>query len=162
MNNYASIFIGVLVWLLSATQPAYSQTTDFVTKGATWKYLDDGSDQATTWQASTYDDGSWASGSAKLGYSNGVTTVVSFGSDSSNKYTTTYFRHQFTISNATTYTELQLDLLRDDGAVIYLNGVEVVRDNMPMGIVNYLTRASSAVSGSIKLFVSIEGYLFCT
>ena len=39
---------------------------------------------------------------------------------------------------------LTLRLLRDDGAVVYLNGTEVVRSNMPTGTIAYTTRASSA------------------
>ena len=34
-------------------------------------------------------------------------------------------------------------LLRDDGAVVYLNGVEVYRSNMPTGTIGHTTRASS-------------------
>ena len=37
-------------------------------KGATWKYLDDGSDQGTAWYDAGFDDSGWASGTALLGY----------------------------------------------------------------------------------------------
>jgi hypothetical protein len=43
---------------------------------------------------------------------------------------------------------LSLRLLRDDGAVVYLNGAEVWRSNMPAGAVNYQTRAAATVSGA--------------
>jgi hypothetical protein len=36
-----------------------------------------------------------------------------------------------------------LNLLRDDGAVIYLNGAEVRRDNLPTGTITYTNYASS-------------------
>jgi len=35
---------------------------------------------------------------------------------------------------------------RDDGAVIYLNGVEVARTNMPTGAIAFGTRALSSVN----------------
>ena len=38
-----------------------------------------------------------------------------------------------------------LRLLRDDGAVVYLNGAEVFRSNMPTGAVNHLTLAMNAL-----------------
>ena len=38
--------------------------------------------------------------------------------------------------------------MRDDGCVIYLNGVEVVRSNMPSGTVTYTTRATTAIGGT--------------
>ncbi|NJM41008.1 MAG: hypothetical protein HC853_09660 [Anaerolineae bacterium] len=45
------------------------------------------------------------------------------------------------------YESLVLRLLRDDGAVVYLNGVEIFRSNMPENTINYTTRASSGQSG---------------
>src|SRR5210317_1667239 len=67
--------------------------------GSTWKYLDDGSDQGTGWQAVDFDDSGWASGPALLGYGSikdaDVATEVSYGPDGENKYTTTYFRTTF-------------------------------------------------------------------
>jgi hypothetical protein len=38
--------------------------------------------------------------------------------------------------------------MRDDGAVVYLNGVEVWRTNMPTGSVGFLTPASVAIGGA--------------
>lgn len=43
---------------------------------------------------------------------------------------------------------MTLRLLRDDGAVVYLNGVEVWRTNMPAGSVGHLTPASVAIGGA--------------
>ncbi len=42
---------------------------------------------------------------------------------------------------------LMLGLLRDDGAIVYINGEEVLRSNMPSGNIAYLTQASEAVYG---------------
>jgi hypothetical protein len=38
-----------------------------------------------------------------------------------------------------------LSLLRDDGAVVYLNGVEVARSNLPSGTLTDATLASASV-----------------
>ena len=97
-----------------------------------------------------YDDSGWTNGPAELGYGDGTeATVVSFGPDSANKYITTYFRHAFTVIDPSTHHTLQMRVLRDDGAVVYLNGHELGRFNMPTpDPINYLTRASSTVSGS--------------
>jgi hypothetical protein len=114
--------------------------------GAVWKYLDNGSNQGTNWRTVGFNDGGWASGSAELGYGdNDEATVVSYGSNSSLKHITTYFRRAFNVTNAAAVTELTLRLLRDDGAVVYLNGVEVYRTNMPSGSISYTTLASSAL-----------------
>ena len=125
-----------------------AQTT-LVARGASWKYLDNGSNQNTSWTAPTFDDSAWAAGNAQLGYGDGdETTVVSFGANANNKYITTYFRKSFTVANPADFSNLTLDILRDDGAVVYLNGTEVYRTNMPAGAIGYQTLASTAISGA--------------
>jgi len=133
-----------------AGQTSMAQDT-LVATGSVWKYLDDGSDQGTAWYGPDFDDTGWASGPAELGYGDGdEATVVSYGPDSNNKYITTYFRHTFSVSDPSKYQNLILGILRDDGAVVYLNGVEVLRTNMPEGLVTYTTSALRAVGGSAE------------
>ena len=91
-----------------------------------------------------FNDGAWPSGPAKLGYgSGGEATAVSFGPDANNKYITTYFRRAFTVATPALFTGLTLTLQRDDGAVVYLNGTEVFRSNMPAGTISSSTLAST-------------------
>jgi len=72
---------------------------------------------------------------------------VGYGSSSSNKYITTYFRKTFQLSAADLLIPVfMISLLRDDGAIVYINGKEVIRTNMPRSNVNYLTLAISSVS----------------
>ncbi len=65
-----------------------------------------------------------------------------------NKRTTYYLRNTFTVDDYTKYDSLVFDVLRDDGAVVYVNGTEAFRMNMPAGAVNYNTLASAAVNGT--------------
>lgn len=135
--------------VLGSSLPANAATQTLVPKGAVWKYLDDGSNQGITWVFPWFNDILWALGPAQLGYGDGdEATVVSFGPNPANKYVTTYFRHTFNVQNPASFAALVIDLLRDDGAVVYLNGTEVARSNMPSGSINYLTLASSTISGS--------------
>ncbi|PYI83109.1 MAG: hypothetical protein DME26_15700, partial [Verrucomicrobia bacterium] len=125
----------------------------FVQAKSIWKFWDKGTDLGTAWRAPTFNDSSWASGPAELGYGDASenrpeATVVSFGPDAANKYITTYFRRAFLVANATEVIQLAARLLRDDGGVVYLNGIEVFRDNMPVGTINYLTRASNTIGGA--------------
>jgi len=123
-------------------------TGTLVAKGATWRYLDDGSNQGTGWRLSGFDDASWASGPAELGYGDGgEATVVGFGGDSGNKHITTYFRHTFTVQHAWQISEVVVNLMRDDGAIVYLNGQELFRDNMTDDPVDYRTRSLTVVGG---------------
>ncbi len=122
---------------------------DLVSLGATWSYLDDGSDQGAAWTAPGFDDSTWATGPAQLGYGDGdESTVVSFGPDAANKYVTTYFRHAFTVTNPASIDALWMRAVRDDGIIIHLNGSEVYRSNLPAGAVDALTFASSSIGSN--------------
>ncbi len=128
------------------TTTAAPATTTLVATGSTWRYLDNGSNQGTAWRAFGFNDSAWKTGAAPLGYGDPVTTMVSFGSSSSRKYITTYFRQQFNATNG--FTSLSLRLRRDDGAVVYINGTEVARSNMPSGTISSSTLASATIDGS--------------
>jgi uncharacterized repeat protein (TIGR03806 family) len=116
-----------------------------VAQGATWKYLDDGSDQGTGWQGSGFNDAAWAGGPAQLGYGDGDEATVVGGGPVNNRFITTYFRHTFNVTNAPAYTNLLVRILRDDGAVGYLNGAELFRHNMPTGAITSATLAADVV-----------------
>lgn len=117
-----------------------------IPSGATWKFLDNGSNQGTAWRTPSFNDSAWASGPAELGYGDGdEATVVSFGPDPNNRYITTYFRHTFNVADPSGFTGLVLDVLRDDGMVVYINGTEVARDNMPSGTISFNTLATTAL-----------------
>lgn len=118
--------------------------------GAVWKYLDDGSDQGSAWRTPGFNDFAWASGPAKLGYGgDGEVTVVNSG-PSGSRIITTYFRRQFVLAAAENVTALTVRLLRDDGGVVYLNGTEVFRSNLPDGPITYTNRALLLVSGDAE------------
>jgi hypothetical protein len=123
-------------------------TQTLIPAGAVWKYLDDGSDRGTAWRAPAFGDSAWAQGPAPLGYGDSwiVTTVYSPPAD--NRYITTYFRKTIQIERPTLFSEVNLRCRRDDGVVVYVNGVEVWRSNMPEGEINYLTCSSTIVSGA--------------
>lgn len=112
-------------------------------RGATWKYLDDGT-SPKNWFAPDFHDSQWDMGRAELGYGDGdEATIVSFGKDAKKKHLTTYFRRTFDLDADVNFDRLQLLAKIDDGAVIYLNGREATRLSMPKGEVNSTTRAAS-------------------
>ncbi len=135
----------------AAVPAARAIETTFVPTGSTWSYLDDGSDQGTAWRDPGFVDSAWSSGAAQLGYGDGdETTVVGFGGDANDKHITTYFRHTFSATGVGSYPRLDLQIQRDDGAVVYLNGTELHRTNMPTGMITAATVASSSVGGSAE------------
>ncbi|HIL70711.1 MAG TPA: lamin tail domain-containing protein, partial [Verrucomicrobia bacterium] len=129
------------------TRPAAD--ADFITVGSEWKYLANGSNQNTAWRNLSFNDSSWKSGAAQLGYGDGdEATTLSFGPNGNSKFITTYFRKTFMILNRSAVQEMMLRLVRDDGAVIYLNGNEVFRSNMPSGTIGFQTMASAVAGGA--------------
>ena len=124
-----------------------------VAAGSVWKYLDTGADLGTAWVVPGFGDSLWASGPAVLGYGNGTeATVVSYGPSATNKYITTYFRQSFVVTNIAGCTNLILRVKRDDGAVVYLNGVEAARFNLPAGTVTYTNLAYNALDDGTVFF----------
>lgn len=123
----------------------------FVSDQATWRYLDDGSDAGTEWRASEFDDSDWQTGRAELGYGdNDESTRIDFGRDANNKHITSYFRHSFRIGDPDDFDGFLLRLLRDDGAVVYLNGEEIIRSNMPAGPIVASTLAGGTAGGATE------------
>lgn len=120
-------------------------------EAARWRYLDNGSNAGTSWRSRTFDDSAWKSGPAPLGYGDGdEATVVDSGPSGNDHYITTYFRHAFVVERPEEITGLNLGLLVDDGAVVYLNGEEIVRQNLPTGEITYQTLADSTIGGGAE------------
>ncbi len=110
--------------------------------GSEWKYLPTGGVAAAGWNDDSFADGAWDSGNGLLGYSSSRTVHTTVPNFSNTR--TYYFRHELTVGDASRVQALDLELERDDGAVVYLNGQEVLRSNLPEGPINDSTRASSS------------------
>jgi hypothetical protein len=140
--------LSLLLCVLSGTRGLTADQV-LIAAGAVWRYNDAGTNLGTAWRAVSYNDSAWRTGPAQLGYGDGdEATVISYGSNPNNRRITYYFRRSFTLSNPAIFASLLVRFVRDDGAVIYLNGVEVARSNMPTGSINYLTRAVAAIGGA--------------
>ncbi len=127
----------------------YSSTehATFITANSSWKYLDTGIQPASTWKNSAFDDSGWKSGRGQLGYGeDDEATILDYGGNPDNKHITYYFRKKFTVVDPAGFNKMTINLLLDDGAVIYLNGKEVARYNMPAVTVTGSTLASSAIA----------------
>ncbi len=123
-------------WSLSS-----GSTVQVFSTNGTWKYYDKGGLTGSSWKTDGFNDASWSSGVAPLGYKmSGIKTTVSYGTDSQRKNPTTYFRKTFTLNAAPKATDVfQLHYLVDDGCVVWVNGQEAGRINMPQGTISYTT-----------------------
>lgn len=114
---------------------------DLVRRGGFWSWTT--VEPIGDWAAPDFDETGWEGGTGPLGYGDGH--VVSFTTTPATL--TTWFRGNFRLLQDDLFASLRLELLRDAGAAVYLNGVEVVRSNLPDGPLEANTRASSDVDG---------------
>src|SRR5262245_10558647 len=67
LNSDRARWLPGLVWFIVSCGTA-AATEVLVPAGATWRYLDDGSDPGITWRSAAFDDAAWRFGPAQLGY----------------------------------------------------------------------------------------------
>jgi hypothetical protein len=114
-----------------------------------WRYSDATSAPPGNWNQPGFNAASWTEGAAELGYGDGdESTTLLYGSDSNNKTIAYYFRKTFNISDPSAFANLAAKMVVDDGAVVYLNGQEVWRYNMPSGSIDFTTLASATISAA--------------
>ena len=139
-------------FIFRVSLPFSSTTTDinFIKSGdAVWRYWAkplplDGQGNPVDFTAPDFDHSFWISASTQSGYGDGgdPTAIPIYP-----LRITTYFRAKFTVPDPTQITQLKLRLLRDDGAVVYLNGTPVWSSNLPP-VVTSTTPALSDISGA--------------
>ncbi len=119
-------------------------TSEFpVSKAGSWAFAEGNAD--ADWnQPSFEDDGNWSFGNGPLGFGGGEGTTVE-------NNTATYFSKRFTVADLSALkSNLELNLRVDGGAVVYLNGQEIVRYNMPLGAIDENTKATQMVDEALK------------
>lgn len=131
-----------------------AETRTLVEATDTWKYNDNGvSLDNTGWTSPDYDDSSWNSGAAPLGYGKTQTTNLT-------QYLQTYYFRK-TIDIDEIPASVSMDYVIDDAFVIYVNGVEAGRYNLPNGTITYNTNASTyAYNNPDKGTMTLDASLF--
>jgi len=125
---------------------SFSQET-LITKNDSWYYYDKGYLDESWIELTAFSH--WEIGTSPLGYENKqIKTILSFGNDKDEKQVTKYFKKELILNNK--YTIYECKIQRDDGAVFYLNGKEIFRENMPKGKITYNTLASNRVTSSAE------------
>ncbi len=137
----------LLIGVLSVAGTAFAQQQALISTGAVWRYLDNGTDQGTAWRALSFNDELWAAGPAELGFGDGGEATTNAAG-----FITYYYRQTFNVGDASSITNLRARLKRDDGAVVYLNGTEVFRSNMPTGEITAATTAAGTAADDGSLF----------
>jgi hypothetical protein len=146
VDNFGATKTSSVVTITVQRPPRFNVEGTFalIPDSSLWKYHDVGTNPPSGWRALNFNDSEWPVGAAELGYGD-LDEISVIGSM---RPITIYFRHVFFVTNRTSLADLTVSLLRDDGAVVYLNEREVFRSNMPTGLITYSTLASAVVQGN--------------
>ncbi|XZF12893.1 metallophosphoesterase [Chitinophagaceae bacterium MMS25-I14] len=153
-RNFLPIVLLLLTQCLA--QLSYGQNTQLMNYGATWKYYDLGTNPGSNWTGSSFNDSTWQSGAGFLGYGDPwIVTCLHSGCSASaqctptcgTKFITTWFRKTLNITNVSAFDSVRFNAKRDDGIIVYVNGTEVWRDNMPATTVYDTTWSSTTIDG---------------
>ena len=109
-----------------------------------WRYDDSGADRGTSWRDAGFDDSAWPTGDGLFFDEDGPLPAAK-NTPLAPGQTTYYFRTSFEFAGNAQSVQLKIDSVVDDGAVFYLNGQELHRQNMPEGLVAFDTLATSSV-----------------
>jgi len=140
----------------SAKSSGLKLTTTAPTSGGalnlstTWSYTDVRADPGATWSAPSFDTSAWKTGQPQFGFGDGdeKTVLDHGGGTTTTGVITWYFRTTFDVPNPAAVSGLLASLVRDDGVAVYVNGVEVFRNNLPAGPLTFTTKASSSLGGA--------------
>lgn len=117
-------------------------TTQIFQTTSVWKYDQNVTniDRGTTWREPDFDDSGWLEGPGPFGRNSADPFATPW---TTGGRTTYYLRQDFQFNNAFSSATINIDSHLDDGLVVYLNGQEITRFNMPNGEIAYDTTASS-------------------
>ena len=88
------------------------------------------------------DFSNWSSGKTPIGYGDKKNnTNISYGDNKKKKHITKYFKKKIYIKKL--HLAYEFKIQRDDGALVYVNGKELFKDNMPNSTISNTTLALS-------------------
>lgn len=97
-------------------------------RGRSWRWLPGAKGPPEKWTELDFDDSGWFDRRLDLGW---VEPAGAMSHGASTKTLTTYFRHTFEVEDPDFFHNLLTRIKHSDGAIVYLNGREVYRANMP-------------------------------
>lgn len=114
----------------------------FFEQGSSWCYWDAGSNPNESWNATEFDDSQWPVGISQFGYGEAdEATVLASGK------TVYFFRKKILIPDLSLLSDVFIHMVHDDGAIVYVNGLEAIRTEMiPMGTISLTTAARQSIN----------------
>lgn len=124
--------------VVASSAEAARATTSLLPAGSSLRYLDT-ADPPAGWTLPAFDASGWKTGAAPLGYGQGGEGTVLA------QRLAHYFRGAFTVADKSAFDHVVVWMMRDDGAVVYVNGQEIARSNLPPGALSPTTLAVDTV-----------------
>lgn len=118
----------------------------FFNQESAWRYRDDPADPGAAWNTVAYNDTNWAIGTGQFGFGDGdEATTLNEG------LVSYYFRKKVTVADATALDDVFIHMVHDEGAIIFINGVEVLRSELiPLGTITHNTAARQSMNTTIE------------
>jgi len=132
----------------AANNPPVPVEVTLLPLGSTWRYHSEETAPGSGWMAVVYDDSAWPSGPAPLGYGDTHQVTVIDGGPEGDRRPAAYFRSTFEVADLDALQAAALRLTVDDAALVWLNGQEAARQNLPEGDIAHETWALEAVGGA--------------
>lgn len=139
-----------------------SKTSPLITSSSIWKYFYKDTCPLGAWNEVGYDDTAWENGKGMMGYGGSYEykTPLDYGGDDENRYMTAYFRYNLNFEKGSVPESVFFKLAYDDGFVLYVNGKEIDRSNLPKDTaITYSTEAIEFVNDVTKT-IELDGSLF--
>ncbi|MDB6035027.1 MAG: metallophosphoesterase [Verrucomicrobiales bacterium] len=142
----------IFLALLGVQGAVGAEQFTIIPRESAWKFFSYG-EADSIWKDADYNPWFWPEGPAQLGYGEGDEQTSAYDGLPESAPTTIYFRTAFEITNRAEIELLTLRVVADDGVVVYLNGYEIYRRNLPGGPINFSTEALMNVETNENMFI---------
>ncbi|WP_456696777.1 fibrinogen-like YCDxxxxGGGW domain-containing protein [Aeromicrobium sp. P5_D10] len=129
----------------SVTPTVKVATTTLMSAASTWRYyFSNAATVPNDWKSAIFDDASWKSGTAPLGFGAGPFTTDIDVPAGESRAVTSYYRNTFEVLPGSKFGTVTLTTRADDAIAVHVNGTEVGRANLPSGALTPTTYAQSS------------------
>lgn len=112
--------------------------------GSQWRHSSRIGAWEAGWEAADFNDSTWSSGAAPLGFGGGMVATTAAPGDPAQRAPSLRFRRTFDVAELAKVSRLRLITKADDGLVVRVNGTEIGRASVPSGPVDANTYATAA------------------
>lgn len=118
----------------------------FFSQGTSWRYWDSPANPGNDWETVGFDDSGWPIGIGHMGFGDGDEQT-----DLNNGLISYYFRKDVNVLDVNQLNDVYLHIIHDEGALVYINGQEVLRSEMmPLGTITHNTTARQTINSTIE------------